>query len=301
MATSAPLPVNNMQGALWMVASSVCFAAVGVAVKSLEDALPSPLIAFFRGAFGLVFILPFIARQGFGIFHTRRPGLHLLRLVGATGSIVFGYYALTHLPLATATLLSFTRPLFMILLAVIFLREVVRWRRGLATVVGFCGVSLVLGPTGIGFSLPALAGLAAAVSISIALSVVRHQSGEDGPLTFMAWFATGSVVLTAPLAVIFWETPQGIQWYLLIFIGLASSVGQFFLIKALSIGEATVMNPIDYSQIVIAALFGYFLFSEMPTVWTVAGAVVIAVSTLYILFRDAEVKQIKMPPPTLSQ
>lgn len=290
-------PPETLRGAAWMLASSVCFAAVGIAVKEVGPDLPVTVVAFFRAFFGLVFIIPFLARHGLSVFRTRRPGLHALRLAGAVGSILGSYYALAHLPLATAVSLSFTRPLFMILIAAVALGEVVRWRRGLATVIGFAGVLVMLGPTGHVLNAAALAGLAGAAAVSVALSVIRQQAAIEGPLPFLAWYVVGSVVLMAPLAAAFWQTPQGIEWAYLAFIGLASSFGQFFLIKALSLAEATAMAPVDYTQIVFAAVAGYLLFGEMPTVWTAAGALVIVAATLYIVLREARLKQAPPQPP----
>jgi drug/metabolite transporter (DMT)-like permease len=289
------LPSENIRGAAWMLAGSMCFAAVGIAVKQIGTDLPVTVVAFFRAFFGLVFIVPFIVRQGPSIFYTKRPGLHVVRLFGAAGSILGAYYGLAHLPLATAVSLSFTRPLFMILIAVIFLGEVVRWRRGLATLIGFAGVLVMLGPTGLAFNAAALASLAGAASVAVALAVIRRQAAIEGPLPFLAWYVVGSVILMGPLAAMFWETPQGIQWAYLAFIGLGSSFGQYFLVKALSMAESTAMAPVDYTQIIIAAIFGYMLFGEMPTVWTALGAAVIATATLYIVFREARLKR-TLPP-----
>ncbi|MEQ9447324.1 MAG: DMT family transporter, partial [Rhodospirillaceae bacterium] len=202
-----------------------------------------------------------------------------------------------HMPLAAAVSLTFTRPLFMILLAVLFLGEVVRWRRGLATLTGFLGVVIIMGPTGMVFETAAFAALLSAAAISGALAVIRQQAAEDGPITLMAWYAFGMVITTLVPAVPVWQTPEGDQWAYLIAIGLFSSVGQYFIIRAFAIGEATVMNPIDYVQIILAASFGFFLFGEIPSIWTGVGAAVIATSTIYILFREARVKD--TPPPPL--
>lgn len=285
----AHTPTDNVRGALWMLASAMCFATSGLAVKKAGADLPVPVIAFFRVIFGVLFVAPFLVRHGPKIFYTKQPGWHLLRLAGATASILFGFYAVTHLPYATAVSLSFTRPFFMILIAVIFLGEVVRWRRGLATAIGFVGVVIMLGPTDVGFTLPALSALAAAASVSVALAVIRKHAATDGH-AFLAWFFVGSAVLLAPIAAVFWQTPRGDQWIYLTYIGLAASTGQYCLIRALTVAEATVVSPVDYCQIIIAAVAGYYFFDETPTIWTGIGAAVIVCATLYILLREARLK-----------
>ena len=296
----AHAPLDNMRGALWMLASSLCFATSGLAIKAVGASLPVPVIAFFRVVFGLIFLAPLFARNGLRMFYTKQPGWHLVRLAGSSASILFGFYAITHLPYATAVSLSFTRPLFIILIAVIFLGEVVRWRRGLATIAGFVGVVIMLGPTDIGFTPPALAALAAAASVSVALAVIRKHAATEG-LALMSWFFAGSVVILAPIAWFYWETPQGIQWAYLAYIGFIASAGQYCLIRSLMVAEATVVSPIDYIQIIFAAVAGYYVFGEAPTIWTGVGTIVIVSATLYILFREAHLKERPEATPAIKE
>ena len=239
----------------------------------------------------MVALLPVLLVRGLGVFRTSRPGLHMLRVCGRFGNLTLGFYALSHLPVATATALSFTQPLFMILLAAIVLGEVVRWRRGLATLAGFLGVVVMLGPSGLAFNLAALAALGAAASQAVAYGVIRHRSAEDGALTILAWFTAGLLVLSAPLAFMFWKTPQGTQWFYLTFIGLTLTAVQFCVIKAFRFAEATVVNPVDYARLIFSAVLGFFLFEEIPTVWTIVGAATIVAATLYILFREARLSK----------
>jgi drug/metabolite transporter (DMT)-like permease len=282
-----------------MVVSTISFAISIAAVKKIGAEVPTSMIVFFRCAVGFLIVLPFIFKHGLGIYRTKRPIAHIVRLVCSMTSMIAAYYAYTHMELATAVSLTFTRPLFMIVLAILVLGERVRWRRGLATVVGFIGVLVVLGPSDLVFHPAALAALFSAAAVSGAIAIIRQQAAVEGSLTLIVWFMTGTAVLTAFPAAIDWQTPQGTQWAYLIFIGLASSIGQFCLIKAFTYGEATVMNPIDYGQLVLAAILGYFLFGEVPSVWTAIGAVIIVSSTLYILLREARVGD--KPPPIMVQ
>ena len=274
-----------------MLAASVGYAAVNAMVKDLGGDLPPVVITFSRAAFGVVALLPVLLVRGLGVFRTSRPGLHMLRVCGSFGNLTLGFYALSHLPVATATALSFTQPLFMILLAAFVLGEMVRWRRGLATLAGFFGVIVMLGPSGLALNLAALAGLGAAASQAVAYGVIRHRSAEDGALTILAWFTAGLLVLSTPLAILFWKTPHGTQWVYLAVIGLVLTAVQFCIIKAFRLAEATVVNPVDYVRLIFSAVLGYFLFEEIPTVWTVVGAAMIVAATLYILFREARLSK----------
>jgi drug/metabolite transporter (DMT)-like permease len=302
MAYSRPAelpPPDNMRGARWMVVSTLCFAISILAIKQLGTQLPPSVIVFFRCLVGFVVVLPFIFKHGLKIYSTKRPVAHVVRLICSIVSMIAAYYAYAHMELATAVSLTFTRPLFMIVLAILILGERVRWRRGLATLAGFIGVLIVLGPSDLAFHPAALSALLSAAAVSGAIAIIRQQAAVEGSLTLIVWFMTGTAILTAIPAALDWQTPQGIQWGYLVFIGLASSIGQFCMIQALSYGEATVMNPIDYGQLILAAMFGYLIFGEVPTIWTILGAVVIVSSTLYILVREARVSS--KPPPVMLQ
>jgi drug/metabolite transporter (DMT)-like permease len=293
--TSPAPPTDNVRGAAWMVASALMFSIGSVLIKAVGQGLPSPQVVFFRCLFGLAIVVPFVARHGLTVFRTQRPDLHIVRILCATVAMLCGFYATSHLELATAVSLSYTRPLFMIVIAVMFLGEIVRWRRGLATFVGFLGVVIMLGPSGIALSLPALAGLMSALAVTGAMAVVKQQSAVDGVATIMTWFAVGTVVVTAVPAALVWQTPPPAVWAEVAALGLVSTTGQYFMFRALSIGELTVMNPIDYLQIIIGAASGLVIFGEVPTIWTLGGAGVIVASTLYILFREAAINKPPMP------
>ena len=133
-----------LRGALWMLLGGLLFSVMGVLVKFLGKRLDSFQIAFFRAAFGFACILPFALAAGARNLRTRRLPAHLLRGLLGMISMFGGYYSVVHLPLADATALGFTKPLFVIILAVLILREKVRIRRWTATVVGFIGVVIML-------------------------------------------------------------------------------------------------------------------------------------------------------------
>ncbi|HEX2115527.1 MAG TPA: DMT family transporter, partial [Alphaproteobacteria bacterium] len=152
---------DNARGALWMLGAVTAFAMMDALIKWVGQTLDPFQIALFRCLFGGLFVLPFALRHGPAAIRTRRWGGHLGRaLIGYT-AMTLGFYAVTHLPLADATALSFTRPLFMILLAVLFLNEQVRWRRWSATGVGFLGVLVMARPGEGGFEFAALIAIAA--------------------------------------------------------------------------------------------------------------------------------------------
>ena len=294
-------PFDNIRGAIWMLGSSAAFSLVWVATKKLGHDIPAAEVAFMRSFVGLVILLPFFMKRGRTIFRTQRPGLHIIRVICSTINSIAMYYGVAHLPLAVATSLSFTRPLFMVVLAVVALGERVRWRRALATVIGFGGVLTILGPTSLIFDHAALVALGGAAAVAVALAVIRQQSIIDGSVTMLAWYMVGTTVLSAPFAFLDWHAPTSTEWAYLVLVGIGATAGQFMLIRAFMFAEATVVNPIDYSQIVIGALLGYWLFNETPSIWTGVGAVIIIAATLYILLREAKLRGDVGPEPAIEK
>ncbi len=295
--TPETLPIDNMRGALWMVSGVAFFAATAVLIKFAGQTLHTFEIVFFRCVFGMLVVIPLLIRSGVSALRVRKPGLHLVRVTCAVIGMSSGFYAMTHLELATAISLSFTRPLFMIVLAYLFLNEIVRWRRGLATVVGFCGVLIMVQPGSMEFDPAMLAGLLAAFAVGAALVTVKLIVPYDSPVTIMLSFSIGTVLVSALPASLVWRTPTGEELILLMGLGIVASSGQYSLIRAFEHGEATLMSPIDYLQIILGTAAGYVLFAEMPSVWTFVGAGVIVASTLYIVIRGARIRAAPPDPP----
>jgi drug/metabolite transporter (DMT)-like permease len=150
---------GNSRGALWMIASGLGFTAMAVGIKLLGDRLDNFQIAFFP-------ILPFLPQVGLAGLRTRHLHIHGVRGVFGLMAMYCSYYAIAHIPLADYTALSFTKPLFATVLAVLILQEIVRWRRWTATLVGFLGVLVMVRPGAGSFQPAALAALADAFSIA---------------------------------------------------------------------------------------------------------------------------------------
>ena len=301
--TSAPslsndsLPIDNLRGAVWMLGSVVFFSATAVLIKLAGQTLHTFEIVFFRCVFGMLVVIPLLMKSGMGALRVRKPGLHLIRVTCAFVGMSTGFYAVANLELATAISLNFTRPLFMILLAAVFLHEFVRWRRGLATVVGFIGVLIMVDPGNMVVEPAILSGLLAALAVGGALVVVKLIVPYDAPVTIMLTFSIGTVVISAIPAALVWQTPSQSDLLLLMGLGICASSGQYCLIRAFAMGEATLMSPIDYLQIILGTVAGFMIFNERPSLATFIGAAVIVGSTLYIVMRGARV-QAAPPPPS---
>ena len=163
----------NVAGALWLVASVILFQISYSTVKFTGEKLGSVQIVFLRGVLQSLIVLPFIIKTGFGVMKTTQYKNYAFRLLFGTANILLTFYSFTHMNLATATSIVFTRPLFTIPLAAVMLKEKVGWKRGIATIIGFIGVIIVLDPGPMGLSFPEIVALNA--SFLLALTYIYIQ------------------------------------------------------------------------------------------------------------------------------
>jgi len=281
------LPANG-RGAVLMLAAAVCFAANGALIKVLlASGMPPLEITFVRLLVGVVAILPFVWRAGWGSLRTRHPGIHALRALAGGGAMYCGIAALERLHLADFTALSFSQPLFAVILAVAVLGESVGWRRWGATFAGFLGVLVMVRPGGGAFEASALLAVAMAFGIAVAVILAKRLPAEESQVAMLFYFSLATVVFFAAPALAVWRPPSSIQALGLVGFGFAGLLTQALLIAAFRTGEASVVAPFDYTRLIVAGVLGFALFGEVPDRWTFAGAAVIVAATLYIARREA--------------
>ncbi len=285
---------GNVRGAIWIAFAGLILMTMSSMVKALGVSFDSFQILFFRCAVGTVFMLPLVLRSGFATFATHRPGLHLGRTLAGIGAMSCFFYALTHLPLAEATAILFSRPLFTTILAVIVLGEVVRWRRASATVVGFIGILVMLRPgAAVAFEPAALVAVLGAIMAGGTAIIIKLLSRTEPTVVIVFWFTTGGTVLALIPAILVWQTPTAAQWGLLVLMGLLGLAGQAAMTRAFALGEASAVVSFDYLRLIYAGLIGIVLFAEVPDIWSITGAAIIIISTLYIIRREIKLAAAK--------
>ncbi|MFY0612985.1 MAG: DMT family transporter [Hyphomicrobiaceae bacterium] len=290
MGAKAPLEAGNrgeetsaVQGVLWALLASLALTVMLLLVKLLGDSVPVGQTLLIRQTTIVLLLLPFIAPRLSRTFATDRLGLHLLRAGLAAIAMLAGYTAVAHLPLADFTALSFSRAFFLTILAVLFLKEVVGLRRWSGTVLGFVGVLLILGPGTASFSPYALLALLGAFATALIFAIVRSLTVSETPLTIMSYQAIFVGVLVLPIALMDWTPLSGSQWMLAGAIGGTGLFAQVASIRALKAAPASLVAPTDYTRLVWAMILGFLLFSELPSLKSALGAIVIVLSALWVL------------------
>ncbi|WGF90198.1 DMT family transporter [Marinivivus vitaminiproducens] len=287
---------SNQLGILWILGFCLCSATVSALIKIVSAGMPSMQIAFIRALLGFIVILPFLAHTGRAGIMTARPGAHLIRGLIGTAGLAAGFYSIVHLELAEATAIGFTKPLFIIVLAALFLGEVVRARRWSATAVGFIGVLIMFRP-GVGAFEPAMViGLIGALAGALVSMTIRSLSRSERPTAILFYFGlTSSLILAIPAAMV-WQTPSLLELLLMVLVGAVASGSQLCLIRGYHAAEASALAPFEYAMLPIAMLYGFALFGEIPDLWALLGAGLIVLSTLYIARREASLgKPVQAP------
>ena len=283
--------VPNTRGALLMTLSGLTNSFVAAAVKELSHGMDGFEITFFRALIGFIGLFPFLAVAGRSSFKTRHLGKHVWRGILGSISALCAYLGIGKLALANYTALSFTKPLFAVVLAVLIIGEQVRWRRWAATIVGFLGVIVMIRPGSDTFTAWSFLALGDALAIATLITIVKRLPESETELVMMFYYGLVAIVLSLPLALWVWRWPTGYEWLLLTLVGLIGALSQYLWILAFRAGEASAVAPFDYLRLLFAGLIGLVLFQEMPDAWTIGGAAVIVASTVYIAQRAARLKR----------
>jgi len=278
-------------GVFYMLGSALAFSMMTVLVKWTGERIPSQEIVFFRALVSLALSWALLRRAGIDVWGNRRALLWLRGILGFAGlSCVF--YSVTHLPLAEATVIQYLHPTFTALLAGRILQEVVGRRLLWAGALGLAGVVLVAQPPWLfGQAAPALPPLPVAVAVcgalftSAAYVVVRRLAASEDPLVIVFYFPLVTVPATLPSLAAGAVMPHGIEWALLLGVGVFTQLGQVWLTRGLQALPASQATSLSYSQVLFAALWGVLFFGEVPGPWTGVGAAAIVAASLSVALR----------------
>lgn len=282
------------------LASVVVFAAMTVCIKFLGSGIPVGLTIFVRGLISLG-VLALIAwgTDGLHLLKTRNWRAHALRSLAGTVSMFCLFVAITLIPLADLTAITFTAPLFLTVLAMVFLGERIHRFRWTALGIGFLGVIVTIGPHlsfSQGISPGVLVALANAMFSAVAMVFLRSMSGDEHAITITFYFSLTFTVCAALTALQGWPMPTATQWVLIVCAGLFGVFGQLLMTYSYRYAEASTIAPLDYSNMIMAILLGYIFFGEVPSLSVWLGAPLILGAGLIILWREyALKKQLSVP------
>ncbi len=277
-----------------MLAGFVLFSANDALAKWMVGIYPPGQMLLIRSIASIVVISPFVLRAGIrSLLEVEHPWLHVLRVVFATAEVLFFYWAVSGLALADTITYYLAGPIYVTVLAAFFLNERIGWRRWSAVAVGFVGVLIALKPSSGVFNYHALVAFGGSILYALFLVVTRRLR-ETRDLTLAAWQTVGTLIAGVALAPLDWRPfvhTQDIP--MLAMLGVTALIAIVAVNRSLRLAPASVVVPYQYTMIIWAALFGYFVFGDVPSWQVIVGAAIIVGAGLYIFFRE----QIVAKPP----
>jgi len=268
-------PENLPRGALLMLSASLVFAAASALVKQVSNDLPNEMVVFFRNLAGLLVLAPWFIGRGPRYFATRFHGNHFLRAFTGVIAMYCYFYAIGHMPLAEAVLLNYTAPLFIPLVALFWLSEAFSARLWWPILIGFAGIGLILKPGASLFTPVALIGLAAGIFSALSMVGIRRLTSTEPATRVVFYFAFYATLATAIPLIWSWKTPPANLLPLLFLVGLFSTAGQILITRAYACAPAGQVGPFLYAIVVLAGMFGWAFWSEIPDWLSLAGVALV--------------------------
>jgi len=284
-------------GILMMIAAVALLTVMNVLVKLIGPDYHPTQVSFIRNVVAALVLLPLLLRSGGPtILKTRRPGTHFIRgLLGVAGNILY-FFAFQYLAVGDVIVISQAVPLFVTVMAIVFLGETVGLRRWLAVTAGFIGVLIAVNPTGTVEAATLLAVVATGLWASTIL-LVRSLAATESPYTIAFYFMVLGALITGAVQPWYWQTPPLELLWLFIGVGVAGAGGQLLMGNALKLAEASIVSPFNYTAIVWAIAFDAVLWWLLPTWTTLVGAGIITAAGIYIFRREAVLR--KKPQPSI--
>lgn len=271
---------NIALGAGLIILSELALLATGMIIKSISSEVSTEQIVFIRNLFGLFILIPWLIRKGISRLHTKHIGLHLARGLVGLSAMVCLFYSWGHMPLAQASLLKQTSPIFIPIFAFFWINESIGLKTIISIFVGFLGVVLIINPFGGEASLNTvvLIALLGSMLAGMAKVIIRKMSSTETPGRIVFYFALVGTIVSAIPAMLSWESLSWVHYGALAGIAVFSTVAQLAISKAYSHAPAGQLGPYTYTSVAFAALLGWLIWDELLNLNTLFGILIIVLA-----------------------
>ena len=280
-----------LTGLVIAVVAMFLFSLTHTSVRLMSDTMTAFQIVFWRMLLSMAMLMPWYAWQGFGLLKTRRPGMHALRAAVNCGGMLLWFFAIAVVPLGKAVAIHFVLPIFVMVLAVIVLRERVGIRRMSAALVGFGGVLLVLRPNEFGIGWPEIMILGSALCYATTVIFLKYMVKSETPLALTFYTNFFILLFTIPPTIWFWVPPSVDDIFPILAIGVTGTFAPLLYTTALRIADASIIAATDFLRLPITAGLAFALFGEVPDIWVWIGGGIIFLSTWYIAVRESRLEK----------
>lgn len=264
-----------LQGALLLLLAEACFAGIGALVKYSSGMASEAQVVFFRNAFALLLMLPFLYSRGWSLLKTQRWYLHAFRALTGLVSMYCFFYVLGQLPLAQAMAVLLLTPFIIPVIARVWLKERPSQLTLIAIALGFVGVLLALPTPAPGMTKVLLVALAAATLVAVTKTTIRYMSSTEPAVRTVFYFSLLTAVFSVIPLPFYWQPLPNEAWLAFIGMGILAAIGQLAMTRAYALAPASAIGMWTYSSVIFAGLFGYLFWQEPVTMSWLAGVLVI--------------------------
>ncbi|WP_240672142.1 DMT family transporter [Tropicibacter alexandrii] len=279
------------RGIFWMIVSGLCFVGVTALVKLLGGRIPAAESAFLRYLIGLVFLLPMVRSLARTRLTARQWRLCSLRGVVHTVGVALWFYAMTRIPIAEVTAMNYLNPVYVTILAVVFLGERLAVRRVMAIVAALIGALVILRPGFRELDPGHFAMLGTALLFGVSYLLAKILSDEVSAVVVVALLSVTVTIGLAPLALAVWVWPTAWELTVLFFVALFATAGHYTMTLAFASAPVTVTQPVTFLQLVWSVSLGAMFFAEPIDPWVITGGVIILSAVVFITWREAVLKR----------
>ncbi len=283
---------QQTSGILYFLLAIGLIALVDTVCKFYTDELHAVMLVWGYFVAIACFVSAHFGLSGkFDLLRCNRPGLQVARSGFLVASIASLFVSLTYLPIAEATAIGFTGPLFITALSVPLLGERVGWHRWLAVAVGLAGVLVIVRPGGAVWHWSAIMALLGAVSFALFQIVTRRLANQDRHETTLLYTAVGGTIWASLIVPFFWTTPTIEHVAMFLATGAMGAGAHYAMLQAFARAEASLLAPFNYSKLIWVTITGYLVFGDWPGLDTLIGSTIITGAGLYVIYREGRQRQ----------
>jgi len=266
---------DTPRAALWMTGTLLSFAVMAIAGRELSHELNTFQVLFWRSMSGAVIVFALLCVYGWQLAKTKYISRQVARNLFHFGAQYGWFYAIALIPLAKVFAIEFTAPVWVALLAAMFLGERLNKAKWIAIVLGFAGVLVITRPGLSAIHHGDLAVLGAAVGYAMVYVITKSLASDESPLTILFYMVVIQTPLAFGLSIADWAWPTGISWMWVVLVGGSALTGHYCMTRSFRLAEASVVVPIDFARLPLIAVVGYFAYQEELELWVVIGAALI--------------------------
>lgn len=279
---------SKSNGMIWFLAQCVTVPITVVFVRLAAEGAQVPVLIFIQNAITFALVAAGVLYKGISV-KTKRLKLHIIRNCFGLGAWTCFFYAVTMMPLNSATAITFMAPLVATLMAVIFLKEKLHGHRLIGLIVGIAGMLILLRPGSEVYSLAGGLALAGVFLISVTQILMTQLNKTEASIVLVFYMALLSTITTAPYALYTWETPSADSMMWISLIAVMAIFNVYALVRALKYSQIGVLMPLDFLRLIITAILAYEVFNEKLDYMTTLGAVIILAGAVYTVRKERHV------------